>query len=223
LINAAAPIALHIEEQTQRQGLAAGLNSLIETVLADGRFTLLGRMDADDISYPQRFRNQRQHLAEHLDVDIVGSWCREVDEQGKPIQIKRMPLQHTSMVSCLARRNILNHPTVLVRRELFASGLRYRTDVSRIEDYHLWISAAAAGWKLSNLPEVLLDFRRDRHFFQRRGGWQQARADVRVRWRAIRELRQWSLINVSVMLAAGLTRLLPHSWQGQIYFWRGRK
>jgi hypothetical protein len=223
LIDTAAPVPLHIEEQAQRQGLAHGLNGLIETVLADGRFALLGRMDADDISYPQRFRLQRKHLAEHLEVDIVGSWCREVDEQGQPIQIKRMPAVHTSMVRCLARRNIINHPTVLIRRELFASGLRYRTDVSRIEDYHLWISAAAAGWQLANLPEILLDFRRDRLFFQRRGGWQQARADVRVRWRAIRELRQWSLLNLGVMLAAGLTRLLPHNWQGQIYRWRGAR
>jgi len=127
------------------------------------------------------------------------------------------------LVRCLARRNILNHPTVLIRRELFTSGLRYPTDVSKTEDYHLWISAVSAGWQLANLQEVLLDFRRDRHFFQRRGGWRQARADVLVRWRAISELQQCSLVNLVVMLATGSIRLLPQSWQGQIYRWRGSR
>ena len=218
-----APIPLVIDSSGKRLGLATSLNELIEQVLADGRFGLVARMDADDICHPERFRLQRHYLAEHPEVDILGSCCREVDEQGQLIQIKHMPLRHTAMVKCLARRNVINHPSVIVRRAVFDSGLRYAPEVSRMEDYHLWISAAAAGWRLGNLPELLIDYRRDRHFFRRRGGWRQARADLLVRWRAIRVLGQWSLLNLGVMLGAGLVRMLPEAVQGWIYSWRGAR
>jgi len=221
LEQASAPIPLVIDSSRQRQGLAASLNELIDKVLENGRFSLVGRMDADDICHPDRFKLQRRYLAENPDVDIVGSCCREVDEQGQLIQLKRMPLNHADMVRSLPRRNVINHPSVLLRRAVFVSGLRYRPDVSLMEDYHLWISAVSGGWRMANLPEPLLDYRRDRNFFRRRGGWRQARADLLVRWRAIRELKQWSILNLTLMLAAGIIRLLPADSQAWFYRWRG--
>ena len=218
---ATAPVPLVIDCHGERQGLAACLNSLIDQVLADGRFGLVARMDADDTCHPDRFKLQRHYLAENPGVDILGSSCREVDEQGQLIQVKHMPLGHAEMVRCLPRRNVINHPSVVIRRTVLASGLRYRQDVSRMEDYHLWISATAAGWGMANLPELLLDYRRDRHFFRRRGGWRQARADLLVRWRAITVLNQWSLINLALMMGAGMMRLMPGGVQAWLYRRRG--
>jgi hypothetical protein len=111
----------------------------------------------------------------------------------------------------------MNHPTVMMRRRVFESGLRYREDVKLTEDYHLWISAASLGFVLANMEEPLLNFQRDSNFFHRRGGWQQARADLHVRFRAMRELRLYSMVNILWAVAAFGMRIMPATLQQWLY------
>ncbi|KEF41461.1 MAG: hypothetical protein ER33_11390 [Cyanobium sp. CACIAM 14] len=178
---------------------------------------LLARMDADDESLPGRMACQRQFMLDHLEVDILGTACHEIDEHGTYLQLKTMPLTHRRIVDTLPRSNPLNHPTVMLRRRVFESGLRYREDVRRTEDYHLWISAARRGFVFANLEEPLLNFRRDSTFFQRRGGWRQACADLHVRFRAMVELRLFSPINLLWALAAFGLRIMPATVQQWLY------
>jgi hypothetical protein len=140
-----------------------------------------------------------------------------MNELGEYLQTKEMPLSHAAIVQNLPRSNPLNHPSVMIRRRVFASGLRYRTDVSRTEDYHLWIDAASKGFILANLPQPLLNFRRDSRFFDRRGGLRQAIADSNVRLRAIRILGQNKPVNFFWVLASFGMRLLPGRLQKLAY------
>ena len=214
---AAAPATLVLREVAEVRGLAHGLNQLLEEALRDPGVAFLARMDADDESLPGRMACQRQYMIEHADVDILGTACHEVDEHGAYLQLKRMPISHAAIVATLPRSNPLNHPTVMLRRRVFASGLRYREDVKRTEDYHLWIAAAKSGFVFANLPEPLLNFQRDAAFFRRRGGWQQAWADLHVRLRAMRELRLYSAMNLLWAVAAFGLRVLPSSLQKWLY------
>ncbi len=214
---AAAPARLVLREVAEGRGLAHGLNQLLEEVLRVPAIGLIARMDADDESLPGRMERQRRFLAEHPDVDILGTACHEVDEHGAYLQLKRMPLSHRAIVATLPRSNPLNHPTVMLRRRVFEAGLRYREDVKRTEDYHLWISAAGSGFVFANLAEPLLNFQRDSGFFGRRGGWQQAWADLHVRIRAMRELRLFSAPNLLWAVAAFGLRLLPAALQTWLY------
>jgi len=174
---AAAPVPLRQLASQRHQGLAACLNELIEEVLHEANWQLIARMDADDESLPGRMEIQRTYMAQNPDIDILGTACIEMNELGEYLQTKEMPLSHAAIVQNLPRSNPLNHPSVMIRRRVFASGLRYRTDVSRTEDYHLWIDAASKGFILANLPQPLLNFRRDSRFFDRRGWLRQAIAD----------------------------------------------
>ena len=214
---AAAPVPLQVLGSQHHQGLAACLNELIEKVLRDERWDLIARMDADDESLAGRMETQRTFLADHPDIDILGTACIEVNEHGQYLQTKQMPLNHEAIVRNLPRSNPLNHPSVMIRRRVFTSGLRYRTDVSRTEDYHLWIDAASKGFVFANLPQPLLNFRRDSRFFDRRGGLRQAIADSNVRLRAIRVLGLISPINFAWILAAFGMRLLPGRLQKLVY------
>jgi hypothetical protein len=214
---AAAPVPLQLLGCQQHKGLAACLNELIEEVLSDERWQLIARMDADDESLPGRMESQRAFLSEHPNVDILGSACIEVNEHGKYLQTKRMPLNHEAIIHSLPRSNPLNHPSVMIRRRVFASGLRYQTDVSRTEDYHLWIDAASMGFIFANLPQPLLQFRRDDLFFDRRGGLRQAIADSSVRLRAIQKLNLSSPMNYLWILGAFAIRLLPGKLQKLAY------
>ena len=150
-------------------------------------------------------------------MDILGTACHEIDEHGAYLQLKRMPISHRAIVATLPRSNPLNHPTVMLRRRVFDAGLRYREDVKCTEDYHLWITAAAAGFVFANLRDPWLNFQRDSTFFRRRGGWQQAWADLHVRVRAMRELRLYSPMNVLWAVAAFGLRILPAGLQNWLY------
>jgi glycosyltransferase involved in cell wall biosynthesis len=214
---AAGKVPLELRVFPQRGGLARRLNGLLDEVLGDGSWQLIARMDADDESLPGRMEIQRAFLMAHPEVDILGTACNEVDEWGHLLQQKSVPLNHEAILQSLPRSNPINHPTVMVRRRVFESGLRYRTDVSRTEDYHLWIDAAARGFRFANLPAPLLNFRRDTSFFDRRGGCRQACADVYVRYRAIRELRLFTPRNLLMLPAAFVLRLLPGRVQHCLY------
>ena len=214
---AAGEIPLELLVFPKRIGLARGLNRLLDEVLSDEQWQLIARMDADDESLPGRMECQRCFFDAHPDVDILGTACREVDEQGRHLQDKFMPLDHATIILSLPRSNPLNHPTVMARRRLFDTGLRYRADVRRTEDYHLWIDAARCGFVFANLPQPLLNFRRDASFFSRRGGPRQAVADLHVRVRAMAELGLVSPSNVFWALSAFVMRLLPGSLQRLLY------
>jgi hypothetical protein len=214
---AAAPVPIQLRSSQKHQGLAVCLNTLIDEVLDDEQWDLIARMDADDESLPERMMIQRDFLTEHSDIDILGTACIEVNEHGKYLQTKRMALTHDAIIRTLPRSNPLNHPSVMIRRRVFASGLRYRTDVSRTEDYHLWIDAASKGFKFANLPQSLLNYRRDAHFFDRRGGFRQAIADANVRLRAIRTLDRSNPADLLWVFAAFGMRLLP-GWLQKIAY-----
>lgn len=214
---AAAPARLVLREVAAARGLAHGLNQLVEEALQDPGIALIARMDADDESLPGRMDRQRQFMADHGEVDILGTACHEIDEHGAYLQLKRIPISHRAIVASLPRSNPMNHPTVMMRRRVFESGLRYREDVKRTEDYHLWISAASSGFVLANMEEPLLNFQRDSNFFHRRGGWQQARADLHVRLRAMRELQLYSPVNILWAVAAFGMRIMPATLQQWLY------
>jgi hypothetical protein len=216
---AADPVPLQLLGSQHHQGLAACLNELIEEVLRNDHWELIARMDADDESLPGRMETQRTYLAKHPDIDILGTACIEVNEHGQHLQTKRMPLKHEAIVRNLPRSNPLNHPSVMIRRRVFESGLRYRTDVSRTEDYHLWIDAASKGFIFANLPQPLLNFRRDSRFFDRRGGLRQAIADSHVRLRAMCVLGPTGPFDFFWILAAFGMRLLPGSIQKIAYLY----
>lgn len=217
LEEACRPAGLKIFRTAQRTGLAHGLNQLIERVLSESQWEFMARMDADDISHTGRLTRQREFLEKNRNIDILGTGCREVDEKGTLLQIKTMPLTHDRILASLPRRNPLNHPTVMFRRHVFERGLRYRADVGRIEDYYLWVDAAARGFRLGNLAEPLLDFRRDKDFFKRRSGVRQARAEWAARAHSMRVLRKETPGNYLWALAALGMRCLPASMQNILY------
>ena len=209
------PVRFHYS--ANRVGLAAGLNKLIDSALDHTQWTFFARMDADDECLPSRFDCQRHFLIENPHIDILGARCREVDENGAHLRTKRLPQTHDCIVSSLPKRNPLNHPTVMIRRSVFESGLRYRTDVGLVEDWCLWVDAAAAGFRFANLDEVVLNFRRGTDFFNKRGGRKTATAEWHVRRHARKVLHKSSPANFCYAVAASSLRLMPAGIQAAVY------
>jgi len=151
-------------------GLAAALNYLLEIVLRNPEYKLIARMDADDISISLRFDRQRNYLNENRDISIAGCWYEEINESGKHLTYKKLPIDHKSLRNRYFTRTPFAHSSVMYRRELIEVAGFYPTDAVLMEDNVLWGRALSKRLQFANIPEYLLKCRIDENFFIRRSG-----------------------------------------------------
>jgi len=135
-------------------GLVAALNSGLDAATAPW----IARMDADDLAHPQRLRMQLRAAHDAPETVVFGSAYRMIDSVGRPLRVVHEPLTPAAIAEELPRRNCLAHPTVLLRRDAVLAIGGYRPAFPQAEDYDLWLRLAEHH-PLSNLPEVLLDYR----------------------------------------------------------------
>jgi len=148
-------------------GIVGALTDGIDTT----RSPLLARMDADDISLPQRFEKQVAFLRDHPDHVLVGSQVLLIDPDASPIGPWAMQTSHEEIDGAhLDRRWPVVHPSVMMRRSAVLAVGGYRKRYDTLEDLDLFLRLAEHG-KLANLPETLLHYRQ--HFgstcFERTG------------------------------------------------------
>ncbi len=140
----------------KKNGIADALNYGIS--LARGEF--IARMDADDISHPNRFDVQVTFLNSHNEIDVVGTAVNHIDEEGKIIASNLGGhSDYDKIRATLIFGNIFYHPTIMFRAKLFfEDNYRYALD-RHAEDYDLWTQFAVNNIKMTNLTSVLLDYR----------------------------------------------------------------
>jgi glycosyltransferase involved in cell wall biosynthesis len=123
--------------------------------LARGKY--IARMDADDVSLPQRLEKQLDYLEQRPDIGLLGTWIQDIGPNGEPGPIWPLPTTPASIRWFLMFGNCIAHPSVMGRRELIQS-LGYRSEAAHVEDYDLWIRMSAVS-RVANLPEVLVKYR----------------------------------------------------------------
>ncbi len=136
-----------------KNGIADALNFGIKK--AAGEY--IARMDADDISMPDRFKKQIEYLRVHKDVDVVGAWFIKMNADGTIFEEPRLPESHEAICVNMIFENPICHPSVMFRREVFDGGNGYKKVVA--EDYDLW-TRLAFSHRFANLPEYLVKWRR---------------------------------------------------------------
>lgn len=135
----------------ENRGLVPTLNELISMA----RGTWIARMDADDIARPQRLARQLEWL-QKTGADVCGSWVQRFGS-GDNRLVQLYQSDH-AIKTALLFFSPFAHPSVMFRASL-AKMLPYDDNWIKAEDYDLWIRAAQAGWKMSNVPEALLLYR----------------------------------------------------------------
>ena len=136
-----------------KQGLVASLNQGI--LMAGGEY--IARMDADDISLPDRFAKQVEYLDQHHDIGICGSW---VETFGNNVpEVIRYPT-HDDAIRCqFLFSSALAHPSTMLRRDILVKhNLQYDERALHAEDYDLWVRASHHT-RFVNIPTVLLRYR----------------------------------------------------------------
>lgn len=155
---------------TENRGLTAVLNNLLE----EGKKwkpMFFARMDADDISYTNRFEKQVKYLNENPEMDVIGGAIEEMEYDGALNgKVIHYPLSHQECFDFFATRNPLAHPAVMFRASFFDKVNSYNACYKKNQDTELWYRAFKAGCKFGNLKDVVLTFRVSKDMYKRRGG-----------------------------------------------------
>ncbi|MDL2262838.1 glycosyltransferase [Bacteroidales bacterium OttesenSCG-928-I21] len=138
----------------QRMGFAPALN--IGLLQARGKY--IARMDADDISMPDRFELQIAFLDKNPNIAIVGGAMDIINEKGEIVSHRNYPTSFFKIKLFSLLRSPLAHPTVMIRKESLGNEL-YDKSFKKAEDLELWLRMMKKGYKISNLPDILLHFR----------------------------------------------------------------
>lgn len=167
----------------KNRGLAMVLNDLLIIADEDG-LQFFARMDADDISVPDRLEKQLKYLRDHPEVDVVGGAVAEINEKGE-YRNKTIifPETHAECIAFFAKRNPHAHPAVMFRRSFFEkAGCMYRPEYRQNQDTMLWLDGIKKGTKHANIPDIVLKFRfTDTLFKKRRNGWSFAKKQLQDR------------------------------------------
>jgi glycosyltransferase involved in cell wall biosynthesis len=141
-------------------GIVSALNAGLELCSTP----YVARMDADDLSHPERLEKQAAFLEAHPEVGVVS--CRV---EGFPAGQMRQGFSiYLDWLNGLVsdediRREMfvespLPHPSLTIRRDLLQQVGGYQ-DHGWAEDYDLLLRFYLAGTRFAKLPEVLLEWR----------------------------------------------------------------
>ncbi|MCS3672013.1 glycosyltransferase involved in cell wall biosynthesis [Salinibacter ruber] len=138
----------------ENQGLTKSLNDMLQR--AEGE--LIARMDADDVSRPDRFERQLSAFEEEPIPDLVFSNTRLIDKNGAPICISWRPSEE-QIVDQIGERCYIPHPTVMARTEAIRKVGGYNENYWTGQDHELWERLKTDGAVFRYSPDVLLDYR----------------------------------------------------------------
>ena len=153
----------------ENRGLVASLNQLV----AEARAPLVARMDADDISLPDRFARQMAFLVANPGHGVIGTDCSRIGPDGQELALPPIirPLTHEQILANLESGPLLNHNAVIYERDAVLAVGGYRPAFAHAEDYDLWLRLSQVT-RLANLPEKLVAYRiypgqvSDRHLIE---------------------------------------------------------
>jgi GT2 family glycosyltransferase len=184
-----------------------GLGPALDAGLRASDHEIVARMDADDVSAPDRFEKQLPLI--EAGADIVGSGLWEFGESTGDIVGRRTPPTDPDEIRRVIRfRDPFNHPTVVYRRGAVLAAGGY-ADMALMEDYLLFTRMVVAGAVPANLAEPLVNYRVGDGAYARRGGLTLLRSELGLQSR-LRELglisRRQYVRNVAIR---GGYRLVP--------------
>jgi hypothetical protein len=171
-------VRLHRNERNLK--LIATLNRGLE--LARGE--LIARMDADDLSHPERFARQVALFDANPRLALVSTDILQIDAADRPLKPVRTSFQNTELIDWrLSFGNIINHPTVMMRRSFVAAAGGYPREYLHAEDFALWLKLVRLG-EAAIISKPLLHYR----IHATSVSVQNARAQLQATAQAIRDL-----------------------------------
>jgi len=140
-----------LKKNSVNHGLTESLNRGI--FWSKGEF--IARMDADDISIPERFEKQIQYFESHPEISVLRTSSYIIDNVGKHIETR--PAAPNPM-GLLNTGNRLIHGSVMFRKHITKEIGYYDYHFRYAQDYEFWLRASKQ-YQIRNMDEPLYKLR----------------------------------------------------------------
>lgn len=136
-----------------------GISKRLNEVVALTTSKYLGRMDADDISYPWRLERQVNYLQSHREVDLAGTWLVVFRNAGDAFGRRCPSESHGEICAKPIGGFPIAHPTFMGRIDFFRR-YAYSPFAVPCEDQDMLLRSYRSSC-FANVPEILLGYRED--------------------------------------------------------------
>ncbi len=139
-----------------------GLTRSLNKGLGLARGEYIARMDADDISLPNRLETQFEYMEAHPNIGLVGSCCITIDEDHNPIgegDKNSRPLSHKELVkNHLRGHHYVAHGAFFFRKSIVDYVGMYDEDFMVTQDMD-FVLRVSERFEIANVPKVLYKWR----------------------------------------------------------------
>lgn len=136
-----------------------GVSQTMKFAIKKGRGKFLARMDADDISHPQRLEKELNYLLKTPETVAVGTQCYLIDKDGKTIGKKTFPTKFEDIYKYIFTFIPLQQPTLMINKTKLPKDFEYYYDsMDTAEEIELLFKLFQYG-KVENLKENLHYYR----------------------------------------------------------------
>jgi len=197
------------ENVGQGKARNAGLNACTHNIVA--------LMDSDDIARQDRFEIQIKYMEQNPDVDVVGSFITEFENNPEVIEsIKAVPITHEAIYNFGKWRSPMNNMTVVYKKDKVFEVGAYNT-FNFGEDYLLFAKMLMNGCKFYNFEECLVNARAGSRMLSKRVGWSKIKQEFLLfcEFRKMGYINNYQFLrNVSLKF---LLRVIPNWLRSWIY------
>ena len=193
-----------------KKGLPFALNHSIKLT----KTKYYARMDADDIAISNRFEIQIDFLEKNTDIDILGTWAYEFDNDyhEKSLYINKTPRNYEKIKEYVHYRNPLIHPSVIFRMTVFNKLGYYNEELLTDQDLELWGRALLNNIRITNIQKPLI-YLRIQNRLLRRSKLPAIKRQIRIRY----SFKTLSIKLNVLKLMSIILRFMPYSFSKWAY------
>jgi len=139
-------------KNTSNIGLAASLNRGI--VISRGDYIV--RMDADDISVPERIETLVYFMENNVEIGVCSSWMRSFGGKFWKNRIEKYPTDHIRLETDALYKTPISHGACIIRSKMIAEfSPLYNEKCYSTQDYELFSRLMQNGVFFATLPKTL--------------------------------------------------------------------
>lgn len=136
-----------------------GFVKSLNVALLQSKGNYIARIDSDDFCELDRFEKQISYLANHPNVDILGTDLNIVDQDNRLIGARRYKSNFEDIKKSFLFTTGVAHPSVMIKKKCFDDYGYYNESFIFAEDIELWLRLLKHGCIFHNLNKKLLNYR----------------------------------------------------------------
>jgi glycosyltransferase involved in cell wall biosynthesis len=197
IINNYSDIRIIYHEFEMNEGLIKCLNFGIQH--AQGKY--IARMDADDISLPNRFAIQVDYLEKNPLIGVCGSFVKFF---GQDDRVWEPPCHSNQIKAGLINGSMISHPASMIRSEILKlNNIIYNEEFYPAEDYYLWLQLSTVT-DFHNIPRILLKYRINENQLSTINNEKQFHISQKIRLKSILKIPNLNPLEVKNLLTFDL-------------------